>query len=47
MERQEENLGATQLELDTADLAEISAALAKLRIMGERYTAAMQRMVNR
>ena len=47
LERLEENLGAAQLELHTTDLAEIGAALAKVRIVGERYTAAMQQMVNR
>ncbi len=39
--------GSPQQKLHTTDLAEIGAALAKIQIVGERYTAAMQQMVNR
>jgi len=47
LHRLEENLGATQLALSTTELTEIAAALAQIRIVGERYTEAQQRMVNR
>lgn len=47
LSRLEENLGAAQLELGAADLAEIESALSENQIVGDRYSAAMQRMVNR
>ena len=47
LSRLEENLGAAQLELSSADLADIESALAKIQIVGERYNAAMQSLVNR
>ena len=47
LERLEENLGAVQLALTAADLAEIAAMLNAIRIVGHRYNEAMQRLVNR
>jgi len=45
--RLEENLGAAELRLTAADLAEIDAAAAEITISGERYPEAMQRMIDR
>jgi aryl-alcohol dehydrogenase-like predicted oxidoreductase len=45
--RLEENLGATQLELAAADLAQIDAAAAAITVMGDRYPASLQAAVNR
>jgi aryl-alcohol dehydrogenase-like predicted oxidoreductase len=47
LERLEENLGAAALVLSAADLADIETALARVQLVGERYTAAMQSLVNR
>jgi aryl-alcohol dehydrogenase-like predicted oxidoreductase len=42
--RLEENIGAADVELTAADLAEISAGAEKIQVSGERYTEAMLRM---
>ncbi|MEV0951303.1 aldo/keto reductase [Promicromonospora sp. NPDC050249] len=42
--RLEENIGATDVELTAADLAEIAAGAEKIQVSGERYTEAMLRM---
>jgi len=47
LHRLEENLGAASIELSARDLGEIEAAVAKVPIQGERYTAAQQKMVGR
>ena len=47
LERLEENLGATELDLDADDLAELDAASASVTIQGERYPEAMARMIDR
>jgi hypothetical protein len=40
----EENLGAADVELDSSDLDEISAALASITVEGERLPEAMLKM---
>ncbi|MFT3847722.1 MAG: aldo/keto reductase [Propionivibrio sp.] len=45
--RLEENLGAVALALSATDLAEIEAALAGLKVEGERYPPALQARVGR
>ena len=47
LERLEENLGATRLALTADDVAELDEASAQIRVVGERYPEAMQRMVDR
>jgi aryl-alcohol dehydrogenase-like predicted oxidoreductase len=47
LQRLDENLGAAELRLTAADLAEIDAAAAEITISGERYPEAMQRMIDR
>lgn len=47
LHRLEENLAATTLALHANELAEIASALANIQIVGDRYSAAQQRMVNR
>jgi aryl-alcohol dehydrogenase-like predicted oxidoreductase len=47
LERLEENLGATRVELTASDLADINAAADKITVVGARYPEAMQRMVDR
>ena len=47
LSRLEDNIGATRLELSAADLADIATALDGIRIVGDRYTEAMQQLVNR
>ncbi|MFC4626953.1 aldo/keto reductase [Promicromonospora alba] len=42
--RLEENIGAADVELTAADLAEIAAGAEKIQVSGERYTEAMLRM---
>src|SRR5699024_2953856 len=39
LERLEENLGATEIELTTKELTNINNALSKIEIAGERYPA--------
>jgi aryl-alcohol dehydrogenase-like predicted oxidoreductase len=45
--RLEENLGAAAVALSAADLAEIDAAAAQIRVHGERYPEHLQRTVGR
>ena len=47
LERLEENLGAVQVELTTSDLKAIDTAAAQIRVVGDRYPEAMQRMIDR
>ena len=47
LERLEENLGAVQVELTADDLAAINAAAAGISVVGARYPAAMQQMIDR
>ncbi len=47
LERLEENLGAVQVELTSGDLAAIDAAAADITVVGARYPAAMQQMIDR
>ncbi|WP_203897717.1 aldo/keto reductase [Virgisporangium aliadipatigenens] len=42
-----ENLGAATLELTPADLAEIEAAAANIEVRGDRYSAQLQRYIDR
>jgi aryl-alcohol dehydrogenase-like predicted oxidoreductase len=46
-ERLAENLGATQVTLTPGDLASISAAAGEIKVVGDRYPEAMQRMIDR
>lgn len=45
--RLEENLGAPDLNLSAADLAELTAAADSVTVVGQRYPDAMQKMVDR
>jgi aryl-alcohol dehydrogenase-like predicted oxidoreductase len=45
--RLDENLGAADLTLTPEDLAELDEASTQVKIVGDRYPEAMQRMVNR
>ena len=47
LSRLEENLGAIEVSLSAEDLAELDEASTQVRIVGDRYPEAMQRMVNR
>jgi aryl-alcohol dehydrogenase-like predicted oxidoreductase len=47
IERLEENLGAAELVLSVEDLAELHTASVSVRIQGDRYPEAMQRMIDR
>jgi aryl-alcohol dehydrogenase-like predicted oxidoreductase len=47
LERLDENLGAVQVRLTTGDLDAIDTAAAQIRVVGERYPEAMQRMIDR
>ncbi len=47
LHRLKENLGAAEVSLTPADLEEISAALAEIRVVGERYPVHLQAMVGR
>jgi aryl-alcohol dehydrogenase-like predicted oxidoreductase len=47
LERLEENLGATDLDLTAEDLAELDDASASIEVQGERYPEAMQKMIDR
>ncbi len=47
LSRLDENLGAVDVTLSTADLAEIDAAVASVDIQGARYPEAIERMTNR
>ncbi len=47
LHRLDENIGAVNIELTHEDLQSIDAALTKLQIQGDRYTAEMQKTINR
>jgi aryl-alcohol dehydrogenase-like predicted oxidoreductase len=47
LERLDEDLGAVQIELTTGDLHAIDTAAAQIRVVGDRYPEAMQRMIDR
>jgi aryl-alcohol dehydrogenase-like predicted oxidoreductase len=47
LQRLEENLAATDVELTADDLAEIDAATSRVAVEGARYPEAMQRMIDR
>jgi len=47
LHRLKENLGAADVTLLPGDLTEIEAALAQIEVLGDRYPAHMQAMVNR
>jgi aryl-alcohol dehydrogenase-like predicted oxidoreductase len=47
LERLEENLGALEVRLTPGDLAAIRAAADEITVVGDRYPAAMQRLVDR
>jgi aryl-alcohol dehydrogenase-like predicted oxidoreductase len=47
LERLDENLGAVQVELTPGDLDAIDTAAAQIRVVGDRYPEAMQRMIDR
>jgi len=46
LERLEENLGSTEVELTADDLREIDEAASKIEIQGERYSEQAERMTN-
>ena len=45
--RMEENLGATDVQLSDEDLRQIEDALAHITIVGDRYSAELQKMIDR
>jgi pyridoxine 4-dehydrogenase len=47
LSRLEENAGAADIALAASDLAAIEAALAQIKVVGDRYPAAMQQRVDR
>lgn len=47
LQRLEENLGALSLALSSGDVADIESATGALEIVGERYAAAAQQMIDR
>ena len=47
VERLEENLAATDLELTSEDLDELDAASASVQVKGARYPEAMQKLIDR
>jgi aryl-alcohol dehydrogenase-like predicted oxidoreductase len=47
LHRLEENLGAANIELSGNDLRDISAAVSKIAVQGDRYPAHLQQRVNR
>jgi aryl-alcohol dehydrogenase-like predicted oxidoreductase len=47
LSRLEENLGAADVELSPDDLAELDDASTQVKIVGDRYPEAMQRLINR
>jgi aryl-alcohol dehydrogenase-like predicted oxidoreductase len=46
-ERLQENLGAVDLVLDPGDLAELDSASREVKVVGDRYPEAMQRLIDR
>jgi len=47
LHRLEENLGAANIELSDVDLRDITAAVSKIAVQGDRYPAHLQQRVNR
>jgi aryl-alcohol dehydrogenase-like predicted oxidoreductase len=47
LHRLEENLGGANVTLTAADLAQIEAALARIKVEGDRYPESAQAMVDR
>jgi aryl-alcohol dehydrogenase-like predicted oxidoreductase len=47
LHRLEENIGAAGIELTAVDLQKIEAAVAQIHVQGDRYTAQMQKYINR
>jgi aryl-alcohol dehydrogenase-like predicted oxidoreductase len=47
LHRLEENLGAAKIELSDRDLRDITAAVSKIAVQGDRYPAHLQQRVNR
>jgi aryl-alcohol dehydrogenase-like predicted oxidoreductase len=47
LHRLEENLGAANIELSDSDLRDITAAVSKIAVQGDRYPAHLQQRVNR
>ena len=47
LHRLEENIGAAAIELSAGDLSAIDAALRQITVVGERYSASIQQLVNR
>lgn len=47
LSRLEENIGAAEVTLTVEDLAELDEAAREVQIVGERYSEAMQRFINR
>ena len=47
LERLDENLGSANLELTPQDLADLDRASSSVKVQGDRYPEAMQRMIDR
>ena len=47
LNRLDENIGATAVELNTDDLSEINTAASKLKVQGNRYSEGAAKMINR
>ena len=47
LHRLEENIGATEIALNTADLKEMAEALSTIEVQGARYSEQAQKMINR
>ncbi len=47
LHRLQENLGGVEVELNASDLKQIEEAASKITIVGDRYQAAAQKMINR
>jgi aryl-alcohol dehydrogenase-like predicted oxidoreductase len=47
LDRLEENLGAAAIELSSGDLSEIESAAAGIKVQGDRYPEALERLTNR
>jgi aryl-alcohol dehydrogenase-like predicted oxidoreductase len=47
IDRLQENVGAVNIELSSADLAKINEAVAKIEVQGERYPEQLQKMIDR
>jgi aryl-alcohol dehydrogenase-like predicted oxidoreductase len=47
LNRLDENLGATGVVLDEAEIAELDTASAKIQLQGDRYSPVQQQLVGR